>query len=117
VLRGPGAGISVEVDGAENKEGERQGATCYEDDPLTGCGFEQKDTAEAEARGHDGDPWDEGIPDDNEHPQNRKSAGLVEQIPKRGVVAEGRGVDVVEKIVQRDDRDTEEGQKAIGKLH
>jgi hypothetical protein len=117
VLWGPGSGVSVEIDGAENKEGERKGDACCEDDLLPVGGFEQKDATEAEAGGHDSDPWDEGIGHNNEHAENGKGSGLMEHLPKRGVVAKGRGVDSIEKVMQNDDRDTEKRENPIRKLH
>lgn len=36
----PGSGVSVAIDGAEDKEGERRNDACCEDDLLPSCGLE-----------------------------------------------------------------------------
>lgn len=114
LLRRPWDGVAVEVDCAEDDERQRRGDAGVEENLLAGGGFEQKDSTEAEAEGHDGDPGDERIAYHEDDAVEDECADLMEDVPEGSVGAEVRDFDTVQAVVQDDGGDAEDRQQTRG---
>ena len=104
------------VQSAEDQESEREHEAKADEKTAAGE-IPKKDSAEAKARRHDGDPRDHRIGDREERAVKRENGLLMKNVPEKGEATETFRSDWIKQVVRGDKQETERRKNFYGQMN